>query len=322
MSGVAQRDERSPCSQRARAGRRSRRRSQQRHDPLRDAARPPRLVPPMRTRCVATSLAGDVLDRERRQPAQVDDAHFESRVVDLRWLAPLPIEDIAARGRRDQRVLVVDETRRTGGVSEGIVADARSTPATTASSRALRARTRSSRSGDAATLVLLSEDEIEAAALGSQDYAAARRARPDDPFGDTANALRCRTAPRALRRRRGQIRELRVALEEAELDRVVGLLRCFGEVTSARPASRTPRRCSTRRGRRRRRGRRPARSSRLAQVGEDRPLVVALLDRARELREGEDRDSRSRASTFSCREICDTSCTRFSGFEPEVISCR
>ena len=32
--------------------------------------------------------------------------------------------------------------------------------------------------------------------------------------------------------------------------------------------------------------------------------------------------SRSRASTFSAREICDTSCTRFSGFEPEVISCR
>ena len=40
-----------------------------------------------------------------------------------------------ARGGRHARVLVVDETRRTGGVSEGIIARS-STPASTASSRA------------------------------------------------------------------------------------------------------------------------------------------------------------------------------------------
>ena len=46
----------------------------------------------------------------------------------------------------------------------------------------------------------------------------------------------------------------------------------------------------------------------LAQVGEDRPLVVALLDRAGELRTMI-RTSRSRASTFSERRDLQTSCT-------------
>ena len=45
-----------------------------------------------------------------------------ARVVDLRWLAPLPVEDILREANETGRVLVVDETRRTGGVSEGIVA--------------------------------------------------------------------------------------------------------------------------------------------------------------------------------------------------------
>ena len=45
------------------------------------------------------------------------------RVVDLRWLAPLPVDDILREATATGRVLVVDETRRTGGVSEQIVAD-------------------------------------------------------------------------------------------------------------------------------------------------------------------------------------------------------
>ena len=43
------------------------------------------------------------------------------RVVDLRWLAPLPVEDILREAHATGRVLVVDETRRSGGVSEGVV---------------------------------------------------------------------------------------------------------------------------------------------------------------------------------------------------------
>jgi 2-oxoisovalerate dehydrogenase E1 component len=44
------------------------------------------------------------------------------RVVDLRWLAPLPAADIRREAEATGRVLVVDETRHAGGVGEGIVA--------------------------------------------------------------------------------------------------------------------------------------------------------------------------------------------------------
>ena len=43
------------------------------------------------------------------------------RVLDLRWLAPLPYEDLLRAAGATGRVLVADETRRTGGVSEGVV---------------------------------------------------------------------------------------------------------------------------------------------------------------------------------------------------------
>jgi 2-oxoisovalerate dehydrogenase E1 component len=44
------------------------------------------------------------------------------RVVDLRWLAPLPVEDLLREANATGRVLIADETRRSGGVSEGILA--------------------------------------------------------------------------------------------------------------------------------------------------------------------------------------------------------
>ena len=45
-----------------------------------------------------------------------------ARVVDLRWLAPLPVADIVREAAATGRVLVVDETRRSGGVGEGVLA--------------------------------------------------------------------------------------------------------------------------------------------------------------------------------------------------------
>jgi 2-oxoisovalerate dehydrogenase E1 component len=44
------------------------------------------------------------------------------RTLDLRWLAPLPVEAVLAEARHVGRVLVVDETRRSGGVGEGVLA--------------------------------------------------------------------------------------------------------------------------------------------------------------------------------------------------------
>ncbi|MEM9876796.1 MAG: thiamine pyrophosphate-dependent enzyme [Myxococcota bacterium] len=43
------------------------------------------------------------------------------RVLDLRWLAPMPLDEVAEAARDVGKVLVVDETRRSGGVSEAIV---------------------------------------------------------------------------------------------------------------------------------------------------------------------------------------------------------
>jgi 2-oxoisovalerate dehydrogenase E1 component len=89
---------------------------------------------------------------------------IDARVVDLRWLAPLPIDDVLREASATGRTLVVDETRHTGGVGEGIVAEliGRGYSGTLA-------RVASKDSfiplGDAARLVLLSEDEIEAAAV-------------------------------------------------------------------------------------------------------------------------------------------------------------
>jgi 2-oxoisovalerate dehydrogenase E1 component len=57
-----------------------------------------------------------------RVAARLAEAGHGCRVVDLRWLAPLPIADIVRESAATGRVLVVDETRRTGGVSEGVLA--------------------------------------------------------------------------------------------------------------------------------------------------------------------------------------------------------
>ncbi len=44
------------------------------------------------------------------------------RVVDMRWISPMPIEDMLREVQATRRRLVVDETRRSGGVSEGVFA--------------------------------------------------------------------------------------------------------------------------------------------------------------------------------------------------------
>ena len=99
-----------------------------------------------------------------RVARRLASAGIHARVVDLRWLAPLPVDDVVREARVTGRVLVVDETRRTGGVSEGVLA-----ALVDAGFGGRMARVASKDSfiplGDAATLVLVSEDEIEAAAV-------------------------------------------------------------------------------------------------------------------------------------------------------------
>ncbi|SCE87885.1 2-oxoisovalerate dehydrogenase E1 component [Micromonospora viridifaciens] len=57
-----------------------------------------------------------------RAAATLADEGIGCRVVDLRWLAPLPVADIVREASATGRVLVVDETRRSGGVGEGVIA--------------------------------------------------------------------------------------------------------------------------------------------------------------------------------------------------------
>jgi 2-oxoisovalerate dehydrogenase E1 component len=87
------------------------------------------------------------------------------RVVDLRWLAPLPAGDILREAQATGRVLIADETRRTGGVSEAVLA-----ALADGGFRGQVTRVNSQDSfvplGDAAATVLLSQGDIEAAARG------------------------------------------------------------------------------------------------------------------------------------------------------------
>jgi 2-oxoisovalerate dehydrogenase E1 component len=57
-----------------------------------------------------------------RVAARLAAEGYGSRVVDLRWLSPLPAADLIREAAATGRVLIVDETRRSGGVGEGILA--------------------------------------------------------------------------------------------------------------------------------------------------------------------------------------------------------
>jgi 2-oxoisovalerate dehydrogenase E1 component len=85
------------------------------------------------------------------------------RVLDLRWLAPLPFDDLLRAAAATGRVLIADETRRTGGVSEGVI-----TTLVDAGFTGRVARVASQDSfvplGDATSTVLMSEAVIEDAA--------------------------------------------------------------------------------------------------------------------------------------------------------------
>ena len=114
--------------------------------------------------------AGDVRQRRAPEsPRRGQAGHVTARgigvsVLDLRWLAPLPVAALAEAAADFASVLVVDETRRSGGVSEAVVT------ALVESGYAGRlARVASADSyvplGPAAATVLLGEAEIVAAAV-------------------------------------------------------------------------------------------------------------------------------------------------------------
>ncbi|MDH3299472.1 MAG: thiamine pyrophosphate-dependent enzyme [Acidimicrobiia bacterium] len=107
---------------------------------------------------------GNGLYLSLRARRRLRDDHGEHwRVVDLRWLAPLPIDDLVAESSATGRVLVVDETRHSGGVGEAILAGLLAGGFRGAVDR-IAARDSFIPLGAAAELVLLDEDQVVAAA--------------------------------------------------------------------------------------------------------------------------------------------------------------
>jgi 2-oxoisovalerate dehydrogenase E1 component len=107
---------------------------------------------------------GNGLRMSLRVARKLASADIHARVVDLRWLAPLPVPDMLREAAASGRVLIVDETRETGGVGEGVLA------ALVKHGFAGRIdRVAGDDSfiplGDAALHVLLSEETVEAAAI-------------------------------------------------------------------------------------------------------------------------------------------------------------
>ena len=107
---------------------------------------------------------GNGLRMSLRVARRLEAFGIRARVVDLRWLAPLPVGDMVREARATGRVLIVDETRATGGVGEGLLAELLAHGYTGVVDR-VASKDSFIPLGDAALQVLLSEEEIEAAAV-------------------------------------------------------------------------------------------------------------------------------------------------------------
>jgi 2-oxoisovalerate dehydrogenase E1 component len=113
---------------------------------------------------------GNGVPMSLRVSRSLEERGLRARVVDLRWISPLPEAEIRRHARDCRAVLVVDECRRSGNVGEAISAviaedpELRDRPlvrVTSADSFVPLAA--------AANLVLLQEDEILEAALRITD---------------------------------------------------------------------------------------------------------------------------------------------------------
>jgi 2-oxoisovalerate dehydrogenase E1 component len=106
---------------------------------------------------------GNGLHLSLRAARTLAAAGLHARVIDLRWLVPLPVDDVVSAAEATGRVLVVDETRRSGGVSEGVLTALADNGFTGQVARVTSADSFVPL-GDAAQLVLVGEAAIEQAA--------------------------------------------------------------------------------------------------------------------------------------------------------------
>ncbi|MGY4099262.1 thiamine pyrophosphate-dependent enzyme [Nocardia sp. R16R-3T] len=99
-----------------------------------------------------------------RATQRLSSSGIRARVLDLRWLSPLPLDDLLHHAQATGRVLIADETRHTGGISESLC-----TALIDVGFSGPIARVTSEDSfiplGPAANTVLLDESRIESAAI-------------------------------------------------------------------------------------------------------------------------------------------------------------
>jgi 2-oxoisovalerate dehydrogenase E1 component len=98
-----------------------------------------------------------------RAAARLAESGVYARVLDLRWLVPLPWDDVIREALAVGRVLVVDEARHSGNVSEALLAGLTERAPSVKLGRVTAADCFIPL-GEAAELVLVSEPEIVAAA--------------------------------------------------------------------------------------------------------------------------------------------------------------
>jgi 2-oxoisovalerate dehydrogenase E1 component len=100
-----------------------------------------------------------------------------ARVLDLRWLAPLPLEAVREHAAACDAVLVVDECRATGaGIADAVIADLVEHGGRTERLRSVRAVDSFVPLGTATSAVLVGTDQIVAAAVASVRHASGTRA--------------------------------------------------------------------------------------------------------------------------------------------------
>jgi len=112
--------------------------------------------------CIATY--GNGLWMSLRVARRLEADGISCRVIDLRWLQPLPIHALVPHAQATQRLLVVDECRASSGIADTLVAEV--VEATGGAVRTGRVTGRDCYIplGAAANLVLVQEPDIEAGA--------------------------------------------------------------------------------------------------------------------------------------------------------------
>ena len=107
---------------------------------------------------------GNGLRMSLRVAERLRAAGLQARVVDLRWLAPLPTDAVRAEVQRCRAVLVVDECRVSGGIADAVVADL-AEAGIDRPVASVRAADSYVPLGPAADTVLVTEEQIADAAL-------------------------------------------------------------------------------------------------------------------------------------------------------------